>query len=138
MKYLWISIILLLSKLYSQQRNRTHRHLIRSCPIYFMILFHCKVPFFLHLSFSITTSALCLFHFSFTFIPYFLHISQWISIPIQSFRLLYSFWTNLQHLLNTWFTFSSAFPHILHLLFGLISLCFYVVGSYSLFLCCHY
>ena len=70
----------------------------------------------LQLLFSITTFDLCLYHFFFTFIPYFLHNSQWIFVPNQSCHLLYSFWANLLHSLNTSFTFSSAFPHILHFL----------------------
>ena len=72
----------------------------------------------LHLSFSITTSSLCLYYLSFSSIPYFLHIFQWILVPNQSCHLLYSFWANLLHSFNTWFTLSSAFPHILHLLFS--------------------
>ena len=35
----------------------------------------------LHLSFYITTAALCSYHFSFTSIPYFLYFSQWIFVP---------------------------------------------------------
>ena len=70
-----------------------------------------------HLSFSITASGLCSYHFSFTSIPCFLYIPQWIFIPNQSCHLLYSSWANLLHSLNTYFTLSSAFPHILHLLF---------------------
>ena len=66
----------------------------------------------LHLSFSSPISGLYSYHFSFTYIPHFLHISQWIFAPNQSCCLLYSFWANSLHTLNTWFTLSSAFPHI--------------------------
>ena len=78
----------------------------------------------LYLSFSITTSGLCSYHFSLTSIPYFLHISQWLFVPNQPCRLLYSYWANLLHSLNIWFTLSSAFPHIQHLLFSWVSLIF--------------
>ena len=61
------------------------------------------------------TSGLCLYHFSFTSFPYFVLIFQWIFVLNQSFHLFYSFWDNLLHSLNTWFTLSSAFPHILYL-----------------------
>ena len=81
----------------------------------------------LHLSFSITTSGLCSYHFSFTSIPYFLHVSQWIFVPNQSRCLLYSFWANLLLSLNTWFTLSSAFLRILHLLFSWVSSIFPVM-----------
>ena len=69
----------------------------------------------LHLSFFSPISGLCSHYFSFTYIPHFLHISQWIFAPNQSCCLLYSFWANSLHSLNTWFTLSSAFPQILQL-----------------------
>ena len=84
----------------------------------------CAVTSHTSLSSSTTTSGLCLYHFSFTFIPYFLHIFRWIFVPNQSCRLLYSFWANLLHSLNTWLAFFSAFPHILHLLFSWVFLGF--------------
>ena len=102
----------------------------------------------LHLSFSITTFGLFLKHFSFTSIPYFLHISQWIFIPNQSCYLLYCL--SFQDLLMVSFLLSllsnqscclscclsSAFLHILYLQFSWVlsvKLCFNVIGSYSLF-----
>ena len=70
----------------------------------------------LHLSFSITTSGSCSYQFSFTSTSYLLHISQWILVPNQSCRFLFYFCVNLLHSLNTWFTLSSAFPHVVRLL----------------------
>ena len=67
------------------------------------------------------TSGLCLYQFSFTSFPYFVHIFQWIFVRNQSFHLFYSFWDNLLHSLNRWFTLSSTFPHILHLFFSWVS-----------------
>ena len=57
------------------------------------------------------------YHFSFNSTPYVLHISQWIFVPNQSCRLLYSFCTNLLRLFIAWFTTSLAFSHILNVLF---------------------
>ena len=54
------------------------------------------------------------YNFSFTSIPYFLHISQWIFVPNQSCCLLYSFCVNLLRLLTALFTPSLVFPHILN------------------------
>ena len=67
------------------------------------------------------------YYFSFTPIPYFLHISQWILVSNQSCRLLYSFWVNLLDSFNTWLTHSPAFSHILHF----CSFCFYYLYSFG-------
>ena len=77
-----------------------------------------KSHIILHFSFSITKSSLCSYYFSFTSIPYFQQIPQWIFVPNQSWHLLYSFWANLLHSLNLWLTLSPASPHILHLMFS--------------------
>ena len=47
----------------------------------------------------------------------FLHISQWITLLIQSYLVLYSFSANLLHSLIMWLTVSPLSPHSLHLLF---------------------
>ena len=50
----------------------------------------------LHLFFSITTFNLCSYHISFTSVPHFLHISQWIFVRTQScfaalaYRMIYT------------------------------------------------
>ena len=88
----------------------------------YILRFVCTVKSdsILHLSFSIITSGLCSFQFSFSSVPYFLHISQWIFVPNQSIMssFISFFWANLLHLLNPSFTLSSAFPQILHLQFS--------------------
>ena len=74
-----------------------------------------------------------------TFLSLLSHIFQWIFISNQWCHLLYSFWANLLHLLNTLFTLSSFFTHSTFIIFlGLINLCFYVIGSYCLSLCGHH
>ena len=95
----------------------------------------CIVKFhsIFHLSFSITASDLCSYHFSFTSIPCFLYISQWIFIPNQSCHLLYSSWANSLHSLNIFYTLFSFSTHSTFTVF----LRFYVIDSYGLLLCCH-
>ena len=90
----------------------------RLLPFILRFFYTVKSHSTLHLPFSITTTGLCSYHFYSTSIPCFLHISQWIFVLNPSCRLLYSFWANLLHLLNIWFTFSPAFSHSLHLLFS--------------------
>ena len=63
----------------------------------------------LHSSFSLTISSLCSCYIFFTSLPFFLRISQLIFVLNQSSRLLHSFWANLLHLVNTWFTHLSMF-----------------------------
>ena len=93
---------------------------------------HC----ILYLSFSITTSSLFLYHLSFTSIPYFLHIFQWIFFPSNHVVFYTPFGLTCYIRLAHDFTISPVFAHILHLLFS-CNLCFYL-GSYSLFLRGHY
>ena len=50
-------------------------------------------------TFSRTDAGLCIYHLFIWSNFNFLHNSQWITMPTQSCLVLYSFWTNLQHLL---------------------------------------
>ena len=68
-------------------------------------------------SFSWTAAWLCIYHLFVWSNLNFLHISQWITLPTQSYLVLYSFCVNLLHLLIMWLMFSSRSPHNLHLLF---------------------
>ena len=69
------------------------------------------------LSFSWTGAGLCIYHLFVWSNLNFLHISQWITLPIQSCLVLYSFCSNLLHLVIMWLIVSSLSPHNLHLLF---------------------
>ena len=68
-------------------------------------------------SFSRTGAGLCIYHLLVWSNLDFLHISQWITLPIQSCLDLYSFCANLLHSLIMWLIVSSLWPHSLHLLF---------------------
>ena len=68
-------------------------------------------------SFSRTGAGLCIYHLFVRSNLNFLHISQWITIPTQSYHLLYSFCANLLHSLMMWLMVSSLSLHPLHLLF---------------------
>ena len=68
-------------------------------------------------SFSRTGAGLCIYHLSARSNLNFLHISQWISLPTQSYLALYSFCANLLYSLIMWLMHSSLSPHSLHLLF---------------------
>ena len=68
-------------------------------------------------SFSRTGAGLCIYHLFVCSNWNFLHISQWITLPIQSCLALYSFCANLLHSLIMWLIVSSLSPHSLHLLF---------------------
>ena len=67
-------------------------------------------------SFSRTGAGLCIYHLLAWSNLNFLHISQWITFPIQSCLALYSC-ANLQHSVIMWLMVSSMSPHNLHLLF---------------------
>ena len=67
-------------------------------------------------SFSRTDAGLGIYHLLEWSNLNFLHISQWITLPIQSGLALYSFCANLLHSLITWLIVSSLSPHNLHLL----------------------
>ena len=86
------------------------------------------------LSFSITSSGLCSYHFYFTCISYFLHITQRIFILRSSFHNLFGL-TCCIHLTHD--TLFSFFTHSTFTVFLGLNHCF-VIGSYSLFLCSHY
>ena len=66
--------------------------------------------------FSRTDAGLCIQHLFVWSNLNFLHICQWITLPIQSCLVLYSFSANLQHSLM-WLIVSSLSPLNLHLLF---------------------
>ena len=68
-------------------------------------------------SFSWTGAGLCIYHLLVWSNLNFLHISQWITLPTQSYLVLYSFCANLLHSLIMWLIVSSLSPHSLHLLF---------------------
>ena len=67
-------------------------------------------------SFSRRDAGLCIYHLFIWSNSNFLHYSQWITLPTQSYIVLYSFWANLLHSLM-WLMVSSLAPHNLHLLF---------------------
>ena len=66
-------------------------------------------------SFFRTGAGLCIYHLLVrSNFP--LHISQWITLPIQLCLVLYSFSANLLYLVIMWLIISSLSPHSLHLL----------------------
>ena len=68
-------------------------------------------------SFYRTEAGLCIYHLFIWSNLNFLPISQWITLPIQSCLVLYSFCANFQHSFIMWLMISSLSPHSLHLLF---------------------
>ena len=68
-------------------------------------------------SFSWTYAELCIFYLLVWSNLNFLHISQWITLSIQSCLALYSGCANLLHSIIIWLMISSLSPHSLHLLF---------------------
>ena len=70
----------------------------------------------LRVPFSRIDAGLCRYHFYVWSNLNFLHISQWITLLIQSCLVLYSFFANLLHSLFMWGVISSLSPHSLHLL----------------------
>ena len=68
-------------------------------------------------SFSRRAAVLCIYHLFAWSNLNFLHISQWITLPIQSCLVLYSLCANLLHSLIMWLMVSSLSPHSIHLLF---------------------
>ena len=67
--------------------------------------------------FSWTDSGLCLYHLFVWSNFNFLDSSQWITLPTQSWLILYSFCVNLLHSFIMWLIVSSLSPHNLYLLF---------------------
>ena len=65
-------------------------------------------------SFSRTAAGLCIYHLFVWSNLNLLPISQWITLPTQPFLVLYSFCTNLLHLLIMWLMVSSLSPYNLH------------------------
>ena len=68
-------------------------------------------------SFSRICAGLCINHLLVRSNLNFLHISQRITLPTQSYLALYIFCTNLLHSLNMWLMVSFLSSHSLHLLF---------------------
>ena len=68
-------------------------------------------------SFSRTDAGLCVYHLLEWSNLNCLHISQWITLPIQSYLVLYSFCATLLHSFIMWLIVSSLSPYSLHLLF---------------------
>ena len=68
-------------------------------------------------SFSRIGAGLCIYHLLAWSNLNFLHISQWITLPTQSYLALYSFCANFLHLLIMWLMVSSLSTHSLNLLF---------------------
>ena len=71
-------------------------------------------------SFSRVATGLCIYHLFVWSNLNFLQISQWISLPTQSYIVLYSFSANLLHSLIIWLMVSYQSPHNLHLLFSCV------------------
>ena len=69
------------------------------------------------LSFSWTDVGFCIYQLFVWSYLIFWHNSQWITIPLQSCLVIYSFWANMLHSLIVWLMVSSLLPHNLHLLF---------------------
>ena len=74
----------------------------------------------LWVSYSRTSARLCIYHLLVWSNLNFLHISQRITLPSQSFLDLFSFCGNLLHSLTMWLVVSSLLLHSLHLLFCLV------------------
>ena len=89
-------------------------------------------------SFSRTGAGLCMYNLFVWSNLYSLHISQWITLPIRSCLVFYSFCANLLHSLIVWLIVSSLSPHSLHWLFcWVLSILAFIIGSYGVFLCCY-
>ena len=73
----------------------------------------CKLKFnrSLCLSFSRKGAGLCIYHTLVWSNLYFLHISQWITLPTQLCLALYSFYANLLHSLIMWLIVLSLLPY---------------------------
>ena len=108
-----------------EKENSTIRHLVFYCLLSiglvvwrrFDHLFISQNPRVFCLSFSRTDSGLYIYHlFAWSNLT-FLHNSQWITFPIQSYLVLHSLCANFLHLLIMGFIVSSLSPHNLHLLF---------------------
>ena len=74
------------------------------------------------ISFSRTEPGLCIYYLVEWSNFNFLHNSQWITFPTQSFLVLYSFCTSLLHLFIIWLIVLSVSAHNLYLLFCCILL----------------
>ena len=93
------------------------------------VLFSCCVPRFFRTDFR-----LCKYHLFLWSNLNFLHNSRWMTLATQSYIVLYSFFTNMLHLLIMWLIVSSRSPHNLHLLFCcVLSILSYfdIIGPYG-------
>ena len=68
-------------------------------------------------SFFRTDVELCIYHLFVCSNFNFMHNSQWITLSTESYRVIYSFCTNLLHSLIIWWMVSTPSPNKLHLLF---------------------
>ena len=68
-------------------------------------------------SLCVSDAGLCIYHLFVWPNLNFLHISQWITLPIESCLILYTVRANLLHLHIMWLMVSSLSSHNLHLLF---------------------
>ena len=73
-------------------------------------------------SFSRTGTRVCIYHLFVWSKLNFLHISQWITLPTQSWQVLYSFYANLLHSLIMWLMVSSLSSHTLLLFCCVLSI----------------
>ena len=92
------------------------------------------------MSFSRTGAGLCIYHLLAWSNLNFFHISQWITLPIQSCLVLYSFCANLLHSLIMWLIVSSLSPDIcrclppdttFHLCHRIVYICYFVASYLS-------
>ena len=89
----------------------------------------------LYVSFSGTSAGFCIYHLFVWSNLNFLHVSQWITLPIQSRLVLYSFCANLLHSLIMWLMVSSLTAwSTFTILLRLISSHFDMIGSYGVVL----
>ena len=94
-----------------------------------MIRFISKSQRILFVSFSMTDSGLCICHLFVWSNLNFLHNSLWISLPTQSYLVVYSLFVNLVHSLIMWFIVTSLSPYNIHMLFIIIIIICYSFTS---------
>ena len=96
--------------------------------------FVCQNPWGVCVSFSWTNAWLCIYDLFVWSNFNFLHSSQWITLPTQSYLVLYSFCANSLHSFIIWLMVSSLSPHNLQLLFCCVYL-FILWYDWSLWRC---
>ena len=94
-----------------------------------------KSPRILCISLSRTDSCLCMNRLMVWSNFNFLVNSEWITFPIQSCLVFYSFRSNLLHWLVMWLIVSSLSPHNLHFLICCTIIIFPLIYNWSLWLC---